>query len=188
MRYEDVSGRGGVIRETGRLVIREWADTAADVDRTFDIYRRDEVTRWLGMPVPLTTREQARAAVLRRIEGYAAQPGYGLWAVQVRDTGLVAGSVALKPLPEPDDGVPGAGEVEIAWHLHPDSWGHGYATEAARVLLEYAFAQLALPEVHAIAKPDNAPSLAVMRRLGMTRLGRTSRWYAMPAEHYVAHP
>ena len=93
-----------------------------------------------------------------------------MWAVQLRDTGVVAGSVLLLPMPEPTDGAPSMGEVEIGWHLHPDSWGNGYATEAAKAVLEYGF-ELGLPEILAIAKPDNAPSIAVMRHIGMRRSG-----------------
>lgn len=169
--------------ETGRLVIREWTGDPADLARNYDIYRREEVTRWLGMPTPLADLAQSQLVIDRRREYYAAEPGYGVWAAESRGTGVVAGSVLLKPLPEPADG-PGGGEVEIGWHFHPDSWGYGYATEAARAVLAHGWA-LGLTEIHAIARPDNAPSLAVMRRIGMTRLGRTRRWYDIEAELYV---
>ena len=59
-------------------------------------------------------------------------------------------------------------EVEIGWRLHPDAWGHGYATEAGRAALEAARDQLALTRVIAIIDPANTPSLAVATRLGMT--------------------
>ncbi|GAA1649340.1 GNAT family N-acetyltransferase [Catellatospora bangladeshensis] len=169
--------------ETARLLVREWTDSPADLDRNYDTYRREEVTRWLGAATPLVNREQSPLLMDRRREYYAAHPGYGVWAVEVRATGVVAGSVLLKEMPIPSDG-PGRGEIEIGWHLHPDSWGHGYATEAARAVLDHGWA-LGLTEIHAIARPDNAPSLSVMRRLGMTRVGRTDRWYDLDAEHYM---
>lgn len=87
-------------------------------------------------------------------------------------------------MPEPSDGSESADEVEIGWHLHPDSWGNGYATEAAKAVLDHGFRH-GLSEILAIAKPDNAPSLAVMHRIGMTHLGRTSRWYGIEAELYT---
>jgi RimJ/RimL family protein N-acetyltransferase len=88
------------------------------------------------------------------------------------------------PLPDPADGrFPGA--VEVGWHFHPDSWHHGYATEAARGALRLGFEEYELDEIFAIAWPGNDPSLAVMRRLGMSYLGRTDRWYAREAECYV---
>ena len=64
----------------------------------------------------------------------------------------------LVPLPD------GAGEFEVGWHFHPDAWGHGYATEAARGALGWAFDR-GLDEVYAVVRPDNAPSLKVCGRL-----------------------
>jgi RimJ/RimL family protein N-acetyltransferase len=120
----------------------------------------------------MTDPAQAGTVVARWAAGNADDPRYGIWAVEVRDTGAVAGTVLLKPLPDGD------GEVEVGWHLHPDSWGHGYATEAARGAVERGFAA-GLPEVYAVVRPDNARSIAVCRRLGMAPLGRTTRWYGV---------
>jgi RimJ/RimL family protein N-acetyltransferase len=58
--------------------------------------------------------------------------------------------------------------VEIGWRLSTATWGHGYATEAARAVLAYGFDKLDLPEIVAIAAARNVRSHAVMRRLGMT--------------------
>jgi RimJ/RimL family protein N-acetyltransferase len=176
-----------VILETERLVVREWTTSADDVARRYDTYRREEVVKWLGNATPLASLEEAAERLGKARAFYDAHQGrYGVWAVQVRDTGIVAGSVLLVPMPEPSDGSPGAGEVEIGWHLHPDSWGRGYATEAAKAVLAYGF-ELGLTEILAIAKPGNAPSIAVMRRIGMRHCGRTSRWYGIEAELYRAH-
>ncbi|WP_242473398.1 GNAT family N-acetyltransferase [Blastococcus sp. TML/M2B] len=67
--------------------------------------------------------------------------------------------------------------------MHPDSWGHGYATEAAQAVIERAFA-VGVPEVYAVVRPGNEPSLAVCRRLGMTPLGRMTRWYDVELEAF----
>jgi len=175
-----------VVFETERLIVREWGDTSGELARIFDIYRRDEVMRWLGGGKVLVNPEQARE-VQARWAGYNAQHAghYGTWAIEVRDTGLLAGTVLLRPMPDPTDGSLSGGEVEVGWHLHPDSFKNGYATEAARGALEHGFGN-GLDEIFAIAKPDNIPSLAVMRRIGMCHLGRTNRWYGIEAEMYVA--
>ncbi len=60
--------------------------------------------------------------------------------------------------------------VEIGWRLARAAWGHGYATEAARAALDYAFGTLRLDEVVSMTVPANLRSRAVMERLGMTRL------------------
>jgi RimJ/RimL family protein N-acetyltransferase len=161
--------------ETERLVVRPWTHADADVDRVFDTYSRWEVARWLGsVPTALESREKADAVVDRFAARADPDGRYGVWAIEVRATGTVAGTILLVPLPDP--GGTGNGEVEIGWHLHPDSWGRGYATEAARGAIDKGFAD-GLSEVFAVVRPDNERSLAVCRRLGMSHLGRTERWY-----------
>jgi RimJ/RimL family protein N-acetyltransferase len=67
--------------------------------------------------------------------------------------------------------------VEVGWHLNPGHWGRGYATEAAEGALDLAFSSYGLDHVLALVDPDNTRSLAVCRRLGMTPMGRTDRYY-----------
>ncbi|WP_354639546.1 GNAT family N-acetyltransferase [Kitasatospora camelliae] len=161
---------------TDRLLVRLWEPS--DRDRALDLYSRWEVARWLGRePRALAGAAEAEALVARFRER-SADPRYGVWALERRDTGVVAGSVLLVPLP---DGT--GGEVEVGWHLHPDSWGHGFATEAARAALTKGFAD-GLEAVHAVVRPENERSLAVCRRLGMTALGRTDRWYGRELEAF----
>ena len=107
----------------------------------------------------------------------AGEEPFGVWAVEVVAAERVAGTVLLKPLPG------GVGEVEVGWHLHPDCWGHGYATEAARAVIARGFAA-GLPEVYAVVRPGNVASMAVCRRLGMEPLGRMRRWYDVELEAF----
>jgi RimJ/RimL family protein N-acetyltransferase len=169
-----------VIFETDRLVVRDWA--ADDADRVFDIYRRWEVARWLGAdPRVMPDRDSASRAIERWNERNK-DPLYGVWAVEEVATEVVAGTVLLLPLPEPADG--GKGEVEVGWHFHPDAWGRGLATEAARGAIAHGF-KAGLDEIHAVVRPGNESSLAVCRRLGMHPLGRTDRWYGTEFEAFV---
>ena len=86
--------------------------------------------------------------------------GYGLWLIREKDrTGLV-GTTGLRPLE--DIGL------EIFYSLAPGSWGKGYATEAARAVLDHALGPLGLPEVLAEVDEGNTASIAVIERLGMT--------------------
>jgi RimJ/RimL family protein N-acetyltransferase len=59
-------------------------------------------------------------------------------------------------------------EVGLFWALFPDQWGKGYATEAARAMVAYAFDELQLARIVATTENDNLRSIAVMKRLGMT--------------------
>jgi RimJ/RimL family protein N-acetyltransferase len=171
-----------VVYETDRLVVRDWVD--ADEDRVFDIYRRWEVSRWLGAEPRVMTDRGAAAKVIERWNERNQDPTYGVWAVEERTSGIVAGTVLLVPLPEPSDGTAGKGEVEVGWHLHPDAWGRGLATEAARGAIAHGF-KAGLSQIYAVVRPDNAASLAVCRRLGMRPIGRTSRWYGADLEAFL---
>ncbi|MFN8194654.1 MAG: GNAT family N-acetyltransferase [Nocardioidaceae bacterium] len=163
---------------TARLRLRPWRPDEAP--RLLDILSRLEVVRWLGDqgPILMETLGEAQDRVERYAAFTAARAPLGVWAVEVADTGVVAGTVLLAELPHGD------GEVEVAWFLHPDSWGHGYATEAAAALLDHAFAA-GLPEIWALTHPGNDASQGVCRKLGMRHLGVATRWYAIPFEQYV---
>ncbi len=92
---------------------------------------------------------------------YATQR-FGLLAVERRDDGAFLGMCGLHHQSSyPDD-------LEVGWRLAHRYWGQGYATEAARAWLDYAFTTLSAPRVISITDPPNVRSLAVMRRLGMT--------------------
>jgi RimJ/RimL family protein N-acetyltransferase len=171
---------------TGRLVARPW--TLADVDRHFDMYSRWEVARWLGsVPAPLQSREESVARIERWSLGVRRDRRFGLWAIEVAETRVVVGSVLLVPIPltgeerprPPEEG----GDVEVGWHLHPDSWGHGYATEAAQGALAKAWSD-GLAEVVAVVYAGNEPSLRVCQRLGMEPTGPTQKCYGVELEAF----
>ncbi|WP_435204409.1 GNAT family N-acetyltransferase [Micromonospora sp. bgisy143] len=163
---------------TERLILRDWTDEPADLARIYDIYSRPEITRWLGVSPGLPMTEPGQAAERLRMwrDRHVADAGrYGTWAIEVRETGVVAGTALLKPLPGRGEGEL-TGDIETGWHLHPDSWGHGYATEAARALIAREFAT-GTPEIYAVVSPGNEPSMAVCRRLGMAHVGQRTDWY-----------
>ncbi|MGH2881437.1 MAG: GNAT family N-acetyltransferase [Solirubrobacteraceae bacterium] len=167
---------GDIVAATQRLLIRPWHPD--EVDRFYDMRRRMAVARWIGGR-PLTNRRDAIALLERLGAELALDPRFGAWAVVDRRTQIPAGTVLLKALPDGD------GEVEIGWHLHPDSWGLGFATEAATAILARGFA-LGLDEIWAVTHPDNRRSIRVCQKLGMTELGLTHRWYHEPSVMFWA--
>lgn len=178
--------------ETARLRIRDW--TPADAPTALDIQSRVEVMQWLadGPPNLCTDLDDARA----RIERWRGcdDPPLGFWAIEVADRGSlhgrVIGSVLLVPLPNGDGAAEPRGseatdrEVEIGWHLHPDAWGQGYASEAARAVLAHGF-EGGLEEINAVTHLTNGPSQAVCRKIGMEHRGVVERWYEEPSEHFL---
>lgn len=162
---------------TARLLLRRWTTDDADVDFLFDLYSRWEVQRFIGRWPRVSTE---RAEAVQRAARYAGldEPVHGIWAVSDLVTGRLHGTLLLKELPEsgPVEPLAPSGETEIGWHLHPDAWGHGYATEAAGRVLEHAFAH-GLVRVLAVTHPDNTASQRVAGRIGMRAQGVTGRYY-----------
>lgn len=164
---------------TERLLIRDWVP--ADAETVVDIYHRVEVVKWLGDgdPVPCVDTDQAQ----RWITSWRGRdnPPLGYWAIDADGgplAGRTIGSVLLVPLPNGD------GEVEIGWSLHPDAWGHGYASEAGRAILRRGF-EGGLDEINAVTHLTNERSMAVCQRIGMTHTGIVHKWYPKPSQHFV---
>src|ERR1700677_310458 len=124
--------------ETERLVLRRWRN--ADREPFAELNGDPETL--LFFPSTLTRTESD--AFVDRIEGRFEAHGYGLWALEVRDTGQFIGFTGLAPMP---DDVPGGGGTEIGWRLARRAWHHGYATEAAFAARDVAFTGVSLPEL-----------------------------------------
>src|SRR5438067_2905198 len=115
--------------ETPRLVIRSYEP--ADAAGMLRVFGDPDVRRYLP-PGPEPTLERMQASVERRI-AIERERGYGLWAVERKDTGEFIGDCGLYP-------VEGKGpDIEIAYHYAHGAWNHGYGTEAAIACLGYGF-------------------------------------------------
>ncbi|MDX1649833.1 MAG: GNAT family N-acetyltransferase [Myxococcota bacterium] len=101
-----------------------------------------------------------------RIEEGFARRGFGLWAVAVPGETAFAGFVGLTV---PGPRLPFSPCVEIGWRLAAELQGRGYATEAAREVLRFAFEEAGLSDVVSFTAAANAPSRRVMEKLGMRR-------------------
>ena len=136
--------------QTERLVIRPYRDD--DATALHEVFGSPEVMRWTPSPPSKDVAETAQR--LARTMAFTARqpPGFGLWALELKTPSEFLGQVGLFP-------VEGKGpEVEVAYELAPRVWGHGYATEAARALVEYGFGELGLRRIVALILPDNARS------------------------------
>jgi RimJ/RimL family protein N-acetyltransferase len=145
-----------VVIETERLRLRPLG--GSDLEDFLALHSEPEVVRF--------TARFDRSGAARRlaeIEREWEERGHGAMAVLDRVTGRFLGRAGLKYWPEFD-------ETEAGWSLHTREWGHGYATEATRAVLEWGFDGLPLDYVTAMIQPANDRSVAVARRLGFTPL------------------
>lgn len=167
--------------QTERLVIRDW--TTSDAEAALDIYGVDEVSRWM-IPDTEPVRDLATMhAVLQ--DWIAAQPDLelprGRWAL-VRQAGdQIIGGLMIRSLPPDEE------DLEIGWHLRPDTWGQGYATEAATALIRRAFEE-GVDELYAVARPANERAIAMARRMGMQWVGETEKYYRLNLIVYRIRP
>jgi RimJ/RimL family protein N-acetyltransferase len=145
---------------TERLLLREWRD--ADVDEFAAINADPVVMEYF--PEPYTEERTRRFVELIRKRW--RELGYSLWAVERKDTGRFIGYVGLWPATFPAPFTPA---VEVGWRLAVDQWGLGYATEGARVALNYGFDTLGLDEIVSFTSALNVRSIRVMERIGMRR-------------------
>ena len=159
----------GVVFQTERLRAVPWRDDHAEA--AFAAYSDPDYVRYLGSAATHPDVDYTRAWIGRIRKMYDDHPGVGFWALEASADGQVVGATICQPLPGGDD------EHEIGWHVFPAHQGRGYATESGRGAASYGFTTLGLDEVYAIVAPDNAPSLAVARRLGMEHVGRTTKYY-----------
>ncbi len=148
--------------ETERLILRPFRE--ADLAPFAALNADPRLMR--HFPSPLTRQETE--ALVERIEATRARNGFCFEAVEEKATGAFLGMVGLHA---PEFEAPFTPCVEIGWRLLHAAQGRGYATEAARARLAAAFSPQGLDreEVVAFTTVANAPSRAVMARLGMTR-------------------
>jgi RimJ/RimL family protein N-acetyltransferase len=145
---------------TEHLVLRRWRD---DDREPFAALNADPKV----MAYFASTLNQSQSdALVDWIEAEHDREGFGLWALEVAGTGEFIGFTGLSVPRFKAHFTPA---VEIAWRLARASWGRGYATEAARETLSFAFSVLGLHEVVAFTSRLNLRSQAVMYRIGMAQ-------------------
>jgi len=146
--------------ETERLLLRDWRE--ADKEPLHRHCNTPAVMRWLG---GVKTREQYDE-IVDRLAGWQQSYGHTFWAVERKQDGALLGFCGLKIANGTNSTV--LGEAEIGWRLREDSWGRGYAREAASASLDFAFSR-AVPRVIALTVAGNEMSWGLMTRLGMRR-------------------
>lgn len=146
--------------------------TSADNESCLEM----DIIRFIA--VPWTDAAEHKAFIAARTRGPYPH-GQGYWTVrQSSEPGRFLGWILLTPL----DAV--GPDIEIGWLLRRDAWGAGFATEAARAILDHAFGALGLAEVIADIHPENARSVRVAENIGLVLRGRRFH-HGEPHLHYA---
>lgn len=149
-----------VTLETTRLKLRKFRDS--DWEPYAVMCAEPDVMRYLGTGVTLSRDDAWRS--IASILGHWQLRGYGMWALESKETGDLVGRAGFIDPP----GWPG---FELGWVLGKPHWGKGYATEAAREALRYAYAVLKRDRVISLIRHANTPSIRVAERLGSKLAG-----------------
>ena len=146
------------ILETARLQLREMVE--ADVHDVYQLNSSPDVMRYLGAERTLSSLEEALALLRVRIFPQYQNYSIGRWAVILKSNRLFIGWCGLKYEPETN-------EYDLGYRFIQKYWGKGYATEAARGVLEYC--RLHLPDKRIVGKAliENLASIRVLEKIGM---------------------
>ena len=152
-RQEALRRHRALLIETRRLLLRRFSEE--DLDDFVALHSDPAVTRFIQ---PLDRAGAEERLLKDGVEWH--ERGYGMLAVLDVASGAFLGRAGLKYWPQ-------FGETELGWALRRDAWGNGYATEAARASVEWAFANFEMPYLTAMINRQNRRSIAVAERLGL---------------------
>ena len=141
--------------DTPRLRLRQFS--AADWPAYAAMCADTETMRYIATGQPQTPDEAWRSIAI--FLGHWQLRGYGMWALEQRDSGVLLGRVGFIDPP----GWPG---FELGWLLAREHWGRGYAREAATAALRHAFETLQRERVISLIRPQNLRSIALAEALG----------------------
>ena len=141
-------------------MLRRWRSD--DVEPFAAMCCDPEVMRYIGSGATRPI-EQAAASILA-FERAWEEKRYGLFAVELRASNQLIGFTGLAEPTFLPEIMPA---VEVGWRFARQSWGNGYATEAARAVLDFGLVELGLPEIVSIHQVGNDASGRIMQKLGM---------------------
>lgn len=147
------------ILQTERLLLRHLEPE--DLDDLVALYSDPEMIQFI--PDASTTLAEIREELAWFRHGHPKHPELGLWATIDKESGQFIGRCGLLPWT-----IDGRFEVEVAYLIDKAYWGQGLGTEAAQAILSYGFETLQLPRLVCLIDADNAASIRVAEKIGMT--------------------
>ncbi|MFT5521009.1 MAG: RimJ/RimL family protein N-acetyltransferase [Enterobacterales bacterium] len=137
-----------------------------DADLLYELDQDKDVMRYVNDGT-ITTREYLTEVLLPRMDTYRSESeGWGLWKVIITQTDQFIGWVLVRPMNFFSD-APDLDNIEMGWRFKRDSWGNGYATEAAQSIKVAIVEQGKANKISAIAFESNKASINIMLKLGL---------------------
>jgi len=159
---------------TERLVLRQWKDS--DYLDFANLNADPSVMEFY--PNILSSGESD--AMADKLSSLLESNGWGFWAVEERANNHFIGFVGLH---QPTYDLPVTPCIEIGWRLAKKYWGFGYATEAAKSALNFAFTALNKQEIYSFTSVENYKSRSVMERIGMQNINQNFEHPILPIGH-----
>ena len=145
--------RSAVDLHTDRLLLRP--PTLSDVEPMFEIHQDPDVMRFVGKSGDISVAWRNVAMMI----GHWQMLGYGMWIIENRADGQVIGRAGLWN----EAGGPG---LELGWLIRRSAWGRGFATEASRAALDWAWRHLDTDRIISVIHAENAQSIRIAEMLG----------------------
>lgn len=154
--------------DTPRLILHQWQ--LEDADAMIQLFSSPEVLRFLNME-PIETQAEACEFIDWLNSTFTNQTGLQ-WAIALRDTRQVIGHCGSYNWER------NSRHIDIGYHIMPDYWGQGYATETCDAMLRWHFEYLNLHRIQADCTEGNVASEQVLHKCGFTLEGiwRESSW------------
>lgn len=152
---------GDIVLETERLVLRKIDE--GDAALQYRLLNTPAVMEHLGGVKELHEIEAKHARTMASF----ARDGFGFMLMVEKASGELVGHAGLKRVDHPK--APNLGDFEIGWLVREDRWRRGYAGEAMRAVIDWAFTRHRAPRLVAMTSERNEPSWRLMEKLGMQR-------------------
>ena len=161
---------------TDRLILRQWKES------DFLPFSRINADPVVMEYYPSTLSKNESNAMANKLKALISDWSWGFWAVEVKEENKFIGFVGLH---KPNYDLSVTPCVEVGWRLGKEFWGKGYATEAAKESLRFAFEELSLSEIYSFTSMSNEKSRAVMERLNMINTGENFEHPIIPEGHHL---
>lgn len=150
-----------IVIETERLILRRIEESDAELQNR--VLNTPNVMEYLGGVLELHEIEAKHAKAMASF----AREGFGFMMMIEKSSGELVGHAGMKRVDNPL--APNVGDHEIGWLVREDRWRFGYANEAMRAVVTWAFESIGAPHLVAITSQRNEPSWRFMEKLGMVR-------------------